>query len=78
MPDFAIPLRRAIAFTHGAKDRGEVYNRAREALLKELRDAPSVTSREITRQRLDLERAITEVEREAIAAFAVNGATSTS
>ena len=68
MPDFAILLRRAMTSTHRAAERGELYSKARQALLKELRGAPSISSREITRQRLELERAIVLIEREAVQA----------
>ena len=57
-------LRRALAGASSGAERGEVYARARAALLDKLRKA-NTRPRDITRERLMLEEGIREVEAEA-------------
>jgi len=66
MPDYVRLLNTAIkAAPYGAVARGLVYNRARNALVSELRVASCLPS-EITRQRMLLEEAIRAVENAAV------------
>lgn len=69
MIDYARLLRNGIGGTPiGASARGEVYNKARAALVRALK-ATKVGPHELIRQRLLLEDGIREVEREAVYAW---------
>ena len=64
---YASMLRKAIARVVGAEARVEVYAKARAALLDQLK-ATGAPSAEVTHQRVVLEEAIQDVERQAVEA----------
>jgi hypothetical protein len=68
MADYADLLRRGLGNKPSGPERGEIYGRARAALLDKLRKA-NMPPRDITRERLSLEEAIRQVEAEAAERF---------
>ena len=68
MADYAELLRRGLGKNPSGAERGEIYGRARIALLDKLRKA-STPPRDITQERLSLEEAIRQVEEEAAERF---------
>ena len=68
MANYAELLRRGLGKNPSGPERGEIYGRARAALLDKLSKA-SMPPRDITRERLLLEEAIRQVEAEAADRF---------
>ena len=72
MTDYVNILSRAVSDKPGYEDRRGVYERARQALVAQLRKAdPPLTESDITKQRLALENAIRDVERQTASGKAV-------
>jgi hypothetical protein len=71
MADYVELLRRGLGNNPSGPERGEIYGRARAALLDKLRQA-SMPPRDITKERLLLEEAIRQVEAEAAERFRDN------